>query len=104
MDRVALSASILSLVSVPVAVGQNFSGSPAAAQGHARLDHAVVAHDDEDERRARGGLRRCLAGHEGLEQRQAEHQPAGAPEDHPSIHRGTGSSLVFHGAALREGD
>src|SRR6478735_11867417 len=29
MDRVGLSASILSLVSAPVAVGQNFSGSPA---------------------------------------------------------------------------
>ena len=29
MDRVVLSASILSFVSAPVAVGQNFSGSPA---------------------------------------------------------------------------
>src|SRR5215203_3363499 len=29
MDRVVLSASILSLVSAPDAVGQNFSGSPA---------------------------------------------------------------------------
>ena len=85
MDRVVLSATILSLVSAPVADGQNFSGSPAAAQGHTCLDHPVVAHDDEDERRAHGGLRRRLAGHEGLEQRQAEHQPARAAEDHPSI-------------------
>ena len=77
----------------------------AAAQRCARLDHAIVAHDDDDERRARRGLRRCFARHETLEQRQTQHQPAGALEDQPSIHEERAPVAIFHGVApIREGD
>ena len=52
-----LSAIIFSLVSVPVAVGQNRSGSLLPLKVDACLDDAVVAHHYQDERRTHRGLR-----------------------------------------------